>query len=320
LVDWLEKDLGGDGIEELLQSKLERDLEGSDNDYTTNRTKDEFAAPNITDGMRAQYKERREEANSTVTALTQTFTSALRARAMAVKAPHQRRGKLDARNIYKVAADTDCENVFFKMKPGEKMNTAVSILIDESGSMSGIMEKVVDTVMIVAEALDAIKVPFCMMGHSTKESNYEERGMFDRWNPLIMPVYKMFSEDWGSVKPRLMNAQGRANNADCEAVFYASQVLRPRKESRKILFVFSDGAPNSGNGDESKMARALIKKVKELRSEGVEVYNVSLGTTEPHKYYGQEFCLDLNPYSDSFGPELAKAFCDVLMNGRWKVG
>ena len=316
----LEKDLAGDDIETVMNNKLQYDLDKCHSTYTSYRDGDEFKSPTINAEMQADYKTRREKANSIVTGLTSAFTTCMRAMAMAHKQSHQRRGKLDMRDIYKVANDSDCENVFFKMKQGEKINTAVSILIDESGSMSSIMDKVVDVAMIVTEALDNIKIPFCMMGHSTKECDKGDPSVFDRHNPLIMPVYKQFHESWGVVKARLMDAQGRANNCDCEALRYSCEALRGRKETRKIVFVLSDGEPASGNGyhKEEMFAQALKDNVDKYRKEGVEIYNISLDTHAPERYYGVNNCIFLDTDRENFGFGFAKVFCDVIMKVRFQ--
>ena len=316
----LEKDADGDSIDNYMDQKLERDLTGHCSDYTTDRSKDQFAAPNISDEMRKKYSERRAGANASVTALTQAFTTAMRARAMAHKLSNQRRGKLDMRNIFKVATEGNSEDVFFKMRDGEKINTAVSILIDESGSMRYIINKVVDITMILAEALDAVKIPFSMIGHSTLDEDYSDHEVFDRFNPMILPVYKMFNEAWGNIKARLMNAQARNNNIDAEALAYTCEMVLTRKEARKIVFVFSDGGPAANcSGKEDLLAAALKSNVEKYRKMGVEIYNICLSTTEPHQYFGSKYCIDLVPGSDDFGSKLASAFTNVIMGQKKKV-
>ena len=236
--------------------------------------------------------------------------------------PQQRRGKLNARQIWKVAADElDCDNVFYNMRPGEKLDTAVTVLIDESGSMKNIMHNVVNVAMIVAEALHGTKIPFYMMGHTTTEEiRYEGSKNFDRHNPLLLPIYKEWNESWVNVCPRLMAASGKANNCDVEAVNYAYETLKNRKEKRKIMIVLSDGQPNCGNRDGSKMTNALKPTLEKMRKSGVEIYNIALDSDRPIQFYGREWSIRLNVEDDGFGHDFAKRITDIIMAGRFNLG
>lgn len=172
------------------------------------------------------------------------------------------------------------EIVFRKRIEGDAINTAVTVLIDLSGSMSGPKLRVAQMAAIaISEALNT-SVPFEVLGFSTAELSTEmyqehfratasyqlddsfapvyregedgrelapnpDRQFFDRVEPLVMVEFKPFNLPLLQCRAT-MGAIGKLNmrnNIDGESVIAAALRLAQRPEDKKILLVLSDGAP-----------------------------------------------------------------------------
>jgi cobaltochelatase CobT len=171
---------------------------------------------------------------------------------------------------------------------------AVSILIDNSGSMRG--RPITITAawsLLIGEWLDRIGVANEFLGFTTrawKGGQSRELWLADgkpagpgRLNDLRHLVFKSFAADVSASAPNfaVMMREGLLKeNIDGEAVLWAAARLRNHPADKKILFVFSDGAPvddstlsvNPGNFLE-KHLRDVISMV----SAELTLYAVGIG-------------------------------------------
>ncbi|MDC0861294.1 hypothetical protein OAQ08_01680 [Alphaproteobacteria bacterium] len=166
-------------------------------------------------------------------------------------------GLLDTSKLTRIITNGNNSLSFKKEKEIKFEDTAVTLLIDNSGSMRGkpIMIAALTTDMI-ASTLEKCKIKVEILGFTTKawkggktREEWLKNGKNKnpgRLNDLRHIIYK--SADENSKKSKinlgLMLKEGLLKeNIDGEALLWASSRLIKRSESRKILIVISDGAP-----------------------------------------------------------------------------
>jgi len=207
-------------------------------------------------------------------------------------------GQLDAKRF--AAAVAGRTNVFKTREDRAELDTAVTILVDLSGSMQeeGKRFAARDCVIALAEAIDRTSIVYEILGWNNcgviggvRDTPRDELSGYSRLETLDMWVFKAFSE-------RLFEAKGAiaalpdcvdGNNTDGEAVWQAYLRLRQRPEKRKVMFVLSDGAPLAacagGHDVFEEHLRAVLARVE---GDG-QVTCVGLGimTDAVKRYYRQ---------------------------------
>lgn len=190
------------------------------------------------------------------------------------------RGRLDARRFPAVMAGRT--TVFKERMDRAEIDTAVSIVVDLSGSMTGMGKdhKARDCVIALAEAIDRTGVAYEITGFSCPMTLPDHpMGKWSRFEPLVGWQFKPFERRLQMCKgpiasiPRCVGG----NNADGEAVMMAYARLRQRREQRKVLMVLSDGHPEA----ESSYGRAhlgahLRSVVRTIEAEGTQVMGIGL--------------------------------------------
>ena len=200
---------------------------------------------------------------------------------------------------------------------------AVSILIDNSGSMRG--ERITHTAawcIIIAEWMDRLRISTEILGYTTrawKGGQSREAWLAagkpanpGRLNDLRHLIYKSFSETIGASATNfgVMVREGLLKeNIDGEAILWAVSRLQLQPAANRILFVISDGAPvddstlsaNPGNFLE-KHLRAVIDEV----SAKIKIYAIGVGYDVSHYYPN---AIPMNNAS-----ELGPRFFDALVN------
>jgi cobaltochelatase CobT len=166
-------------------------------------------------------------------------------------------GLLDSARLARVITDPYHSLSFKREKQTDFKDTAVSLLIDNSGSMRG--RPIVVAAMsadILARTLERCGVKVEILGFTTrawKGGQSREHWLSEgkrpnagRLNDLRHIVYKSANVPWRRARRNLgiMLREGLLKeNIDGEALLWAHQRLIARPEQRRILMVISDGAP-----------------------------------------------------------------------------
>lgn len=159
--------------------------------------------------------------------------------------------------------------IFQNKEESDIKDVAFTLLVDESGSMSGGKTREARRATIMfGEILDALGVPFEILGFSTQNLTGEQARVskaytdnyYNRSDRLMHHVFKRFDEQYNQVKTRLALINAYSNNYDQESVEFAWNRLRLRDEKRKVLIVFSDGMPN-GDKEGCLMLKDLIAEI-----------------------------------------------------------
>ena len=236
-------------------------------------------------------------------------------------------GLLDSSKLTRVIIDPYNSLSFMKEKDLDFKDTVVTLLIDNSGSMRGrpitIAALCAD---ILSRTLERCSVKVEVLGFTTK--NWKGGKSREAWNKNEKPknpgrlndlrhiIYKGAEAQWRQSKNNigLMLKEGLLKeNIDGEAISWAFNRIKKRKEERKILMVISDGAPvddstlsvNSGDYLEKHLKK--IVKFIETKSD-VEILAIGIGH-DVSRYYGKAIKItDVNELGDVMISQLSGLF------------
>ncbi len=236
-------------------------------------------------------------------------------------------GLLDSSKLPRIIIDPYNSLSFKKEKDLEFKDTVVSLLIDNSGSMRGrpitIAALCAD---ILSRTLERCSVKVEILGFTTKNWKggksrefWNKKGKAKnpgRLNDLRHIIYKSADTQWRQSKKNLglMLKEGiLKENIDGEAILWAYNRLRKRKEERKILMVISDGAPvddstlsvNSGDYLEKHLKR-VVKFVES--KDDIEILAIGIGH-DVSRYYNRAIKItDVQELGDVMIGELSNLF------------
>ena len=236
-------------------------------------------------------------------------------------------GLLDSSKLTRIIMDPYNSLSFMKEKDLDFKDTIVTLLIDNSGSMRGrpiaIAALCAD---ILSRTLERCSVKVEVLGFTTKNwkggKSRESWGKADkpkspgRLNDLRHIIYKGADTHWRQSKNNigLMLKEGLLKeNIDGEAISWAYNRIKKRKEERKILMVISDGAPvddstlsvNSGDFLE-KHLKKMVKFI-ETKSD-VEILAIGIGH-DVSRYYDKAIKItDVHELGDVMISQLSGLF------------
>jgi hypothetical protein len=309
----LDKESEGKDMYEEISEELSKHAAMHDGEYSSVNMNDVFSVPETGRDDMARFTADFQKVSTKALALSQSLEQAIRTLTACRKTGHQPRGKLDTKRLASLVAGTD-NRVFWKKEQGMALDVSVTILVDESGSMEHSMHEVRPLAMLLGEALDAIHVPFEMVGHSTTTMFAGDEGEFDRTIPLQIDIFKTFNESWKNVRTRTVHLRPKNQNVDGEALDIAVRRVSTQKTKRKIVFVLSDGEPHSGHGNNAVLGRHLRKVCRDARAKGIQIVAVSLMTDAPSAFYGKEHSIVINSL-DTLGNDTIKLLCDTITKG-----
>ena len=236
-------------------------------------------------------------------------------------------GLLDSSKLTRIIMDPYNSLSFMKEKDLDFKDTIVTLLIDNSGSMRGrpitIAALCAD---ILSRTLERCSVKVEVLGFTTK--NWKGGKSREAWNRADKPkspgrlndlrhiVYKGADTHWRQAKNNigLMLKEGLLKeNIDGEAISWAYNRIKKRKEERKILMVISDGAPvddstlsvNSGDFLEKHLKK--IVKFIENKSD-IEILAIGIGH-DVSRYYNKAIKItDVNELGDVMISQLSGLF------------
>ena len=235
-------------------------------------------------------------------------------------------GILDASKLPRVIIDPFNSLSYKKEKDIEFKDTVVTLLIDNSGSMRGRPISIAAICAdILSRTLERCSVKVEILGFTTlnwKGGKSRELWMKNkknnpgRLNDLCHIIYKSADTPWRRAKNNLglMLKEGiLKENIDGEAILWAHNRLKKRKEERKIIMVISDGAPvddstlsvNSGNYLEQHLKK-VVKWIED--SKDIEISAIGIGH-DVSNYYKQAIKIaDVQELGDAMVDRLVELF------------
>ena len=236
-------------------------------------------------------------------------------------------GLLDSSKLTRIIMDPYNSLSFKKEKELDFKDTIVTLLIDNSGSMRGRPITIAAICAdILSRTLERCSVKVEILGFTTM--NWKGGKSRELWNKNEKPknpgrlndlkhiIYKGADVQWRQAKNNLglMLKEGLLKeNIDGEAISWAFNRIKKRKEERKILMVISDGAPvddstlsvNSGDFLE-KHLKKIVKFIEEKSD--VEILAIGIGH-DVSRYYNKAIKItDVHELGDVMISQLSGLF------------
>ena len=236
-------------------------------------------------------------------------------------------GLLDSSKLTRVIIDPFNSLSFKKEKDLDFKDTIVTLLIDNSGSMRGRPITIAAICAdILSRTLERCSVKVEILGFTTKNwKGGQSREFWNKNGKIKLPgrlndlrhiIYKSADVHWRQAKNNLglMLKEGLLKeNIDGEAISWAFNRLKKRREERKILMVISDGAPvddstlstNSGDFLE-KHLRKVVKFIEDKSD--IEILAIGIGH-DVTRYYNRAIKItDVNELGDVMVSQLSYLF------------
>lgn len=265
------------------------------------------------------YQRLSSEIGSKTAVMKRKFERALLTAAEADYVSGQRSGRLDVRKRG-VQIMQGKENIFRKKMDGQSVDTAVSIVVDASGSMSGERMYLASQVCVaLAECLEKTSVDLEVLAFRSdyphgmiddkiiqKYNDIVQRiqsargqdprmGMFHRSSPVMMFELKAFDDSLREAKVSLgaMPHLAGGSTPDGDAILKAATRLMANKKPKKIMLVLTDGgsgyAAIQGNCTEyTKMA--INHCIKNL---GINMIGVGMMSDHGRHLYKNWTCVNV---------------------------
>ena len=324
-----------DSLKESAESVLQKtNIDNIDQDYKVFTTEfDEIAKAEILEDIKETQKLRKNLDQQLVgfqdliTKLANKLQRQLLAKQNRAWEFDLEEGLLDSSKLTRIIMDPYNSLSFMKEKDLDFKDTIVTLLIDNSGSMRGrpitIAALCAD---ILSRTLERCSVKVEVLGFTTK--NWKGGKSREAWtkndkpknpgrlNDLRHIIYKGADTQWRQAKNNigLMLKEGLLKeNIDGEAISWAYNRIKKRKEERKILMVISDGAPvddstlsvNSGDFLE-KHLKKMVKFI-ETKSD-VEILAIGIGH-DVSRYYDKAIKItDVHELGDVMVSQLSGLF------------
>jgi len=237
------------------------------------------------------------------------------------------RGILNRKKLTRIVMDPLIEDIWINNREHEYQNTALTILLDNSGSMRG--QPIVMSALackMIAEILEKFSVKTEIIGFTTADWKggrarkiWEATGRKKnpgRLNELRHIIYKSFNSNFKKSKINLglMLKEGiLKENIDGEALLFARSRLMQQSEKRKILMVISDGTPIDDStlavNDSDILTDHLHHVVNKIEKAGkVEIVGIGIGHDTSDFYRNSMTIKNLEELSDV----MIEKLCEIL--------
>ena len=236
-------------------------------------------------------------------------------------------GLLDSSKLTRIIIDPHNSLSFKKEKDLDFKDTVVTLLIDNSGSMRGRPITIAAICAdILSRTLERCSVKVEILGFTTK--NWKGGKSREHWNKINKPktpgrlndlrhiIYKSADNHWRQSKKNLglMLKEGLLKeNIDGEAISWAFNRLKKRKEERKILMVISDGAPvddstlSTNANDYLEMdLKNTVNSIEKLSS--IELLAIGIGHDVTRYYNKAVKITDVHDLGDAMINQLTDLF------------
>ena len=243
--------------------------------------------------------------------------------------PAQESGRLDSRRLGSVL--TGNVHVFKTRTDMPDMDTAVSMLVDMSGSMfDSRIALAQQTAISLCQVMEKVGVAYELLGFNqlttTPPSHKTKSHRFSRPKSLDHFIFKQFDESLRDARgpigsmARLVyyvsRRQSGINNVDGEAVNWAWLRLLARREQRRILIVLSDGQPAFFCRYVRGPQGHLVETIETIRQHGgVELVGIGIQSDAVRHYYPRYVIV--NNLSDLAGEAIDQLGQLLLNNDRY---
>lgn len=330
----------------------DRKIGGGGNPYLMKCMKTPYIPYDVLDRMcypkmfPENYSQVRQSIDTSIKRVTRELTRLLVSESQARTRKYLKKGKIDRRRLHAVVKGDD--RVFKKTRKGQKNEVAVQLIIDLSGSMSGHKARLaVQVACLFAEVLNAMSMPFEVLGYNTSGLPWEHRKIaekngFDRWDIINHWVFKEFHENWSVVHARLgaccngmrtvfgdayidtdsipvgkkvvKDLDGCVGGANCdhETVLLGASRLYAQPQDRKLQIIIADGLPNGHYGDYGgQLQHMLVAVNNRIIASGIEQVAFGICCEGVKNFYSKAVVIN---NVDELGPQALNYLSASLRN------
>ncbi|TDY21744.1 cobalamin biosynthesis protein CobT [Paraburkholderia sp. BL6665CI2N2] len=247
-------------------------------------------------GDSAAWRELRARARADTAPLKEKLERALSADERTRWRREQERGEIDRTALARLATSPGYRTPFRTQRAAKGRDVAVTLLIDRSGSMAGRkIELARQCAAALCDALTQLSFDCEVLGYCSVESapmkQLFERQLaggadLRRYNRFVerldLKVYKRFgATDLSGIAAIDCGHE----NPDGEALAWAATRLADRQAERRILMMFSDGYPSTGDGDPQVLRSDLRERVAAIGKRGIELVGIGVLTDAVEDFY-----------------------------------
>ncbi len=282
----LVRDAAEQEAERQLKEELQKEADGIDRGELCKSVPVEvirMSAGEVTPELKQEYQQLYPEIRPVSKRLQSKVSTMLRDKRGGGKLTGLLMGKkFDAHALYR----RDGRN-FYNLRLPEETELAVSLLVDESGSMR------LDDRYLYARKAAVVLYDFCIsLGLPVSVYGHDDVGHTQ------IHAYADFDSVDGLDKYRMMNIRNRINNRDGLALRFTAEHLLKRPEAVKLLILISDGRPNADGYSGSGAEKDLRSVKQEFARKGITLFAAAIGDDKENiqRIYGDGFLdiTDLN--------------------------
>jgi len=242
--------------------------------------------------------------------------SRMRTLFMSKKAPrwqsNLQSGRLNLRQIW----NDDKKDVFRRKTEGLGEDSAISMVIDYSGSMAGKRNTVASSLMIIlSDELDKLRIAFEASGFvSNAIGDGYQAGKGIRTAPIDIHLLKAFEEPYRKVRHRFIGPRSFGGSTiDFPNIKFAAERLAMQPQTKKILFILSDGGTFCGNIImDGVLLKAMKEYIERLMKAGFFVVGFGMENNSISNYCPDNIIVD---NLDEFPKKFYRKLTDVLLKG-----
>ncbi len=220
----------------------------------------------------------------------------------------QEEGILDGRTLSQLVASPAETRIFRQDQVIDRVDQAVTILLDCSGSMRVHARRLAVLLDTLLRALGMAGVQTELLGFTTGAWNggramkdWQRQGKPDypgRLNEVCHLLFKQADTSWSRARldiAALLKNDLYREGVDGEAVLWASQRLLEQSARRRTLIVVSDGCPMDSAtqyvNDDYYLASHLQQVVRQTMAQGIDVVGLGVGL-DLSAYYARSLAID----------------------------
>ncbi|HEY0230053.1 MAG TPA: hypothetical protein VGC55_02275 [Dokdonella sp.] len=247
-------------------------------------------------GDSAAWRELRAQARADTAPLKEKLKRALSADERTRWRREQERGEIDRTALAKLATSPGYRTPFRTQRAAKGRDVAVTLLIDRSGSMAGRkIELARQCAAALCDALTQLSFDCEVLGYCSVESPPMQQlyarqlaagADLRRYNRFVerldLKVYKRFgATDLSGIAAIDCGHE----NPDGEALAWAATRLADHPAERRILMMFSDGYPSTGDGDPQVLRSDLRERIAAIGKRGIELVGIGVLTDAVEDFY-----------------------------------
>jgi len=180
-------------------------------------------------------------------------------------------GRLDRKALTRVKLGAT--SIFSRRDSKVAERSAVTVMVDCSGSMCGSMDVAQDVTVQLGKLLEQSRVNFCVTGFTGSEPTDDYDKVMKCYVERVDFIpFKNRNESMVKASAKLgnINNSARSGNPDYSALMFCIEEIKAQPEQRKIVFFLTD------TGSYSPEAMAQVQK--SAGQFGVEIIAIGLGT------------------------------------------